>query len=56
MVVTGNEPYEREALKKYLSREFKMKDFGDLKRFLGIEMSRFLKGIFLSRQSMYWIY
>ena len=48
MVVTGNDPQEREALKNHLSREFEIKDLGELKYFLGIEVSRSLKGIFLS--------
>ena len=46
MVVTGNDPKEKKALQIYLSREFKMKDLGHLKFFLGIEMSRSDKGIF----------
>ncbi|KAK2983051.1 hypothetical protein RJ640_001868 [Escallonia rubra] len=50
MVVTGNGPEEREALQGYLSREFKMKDLGPLKYFLGIEVSRSNKGIFLSQR------
>ena len=36
MVVTGNDPDKREALQSYLSSEFKMKDLGHLKYFLGI--------------------
>ena len=31
MVVTGNDEEEREALQKYLSREFEMKNLGALK-------------------------
>ncbi|KAK2991285.1 hypothetical protein RJ640_024550 [Escallonia rubra] len=50
MVVTGNDPEEREALQGHLSREFKMKDLGPLKYFLGIEVSRSNKGIFLSQR------
>ncbi|KAK3009717.1 hypothetical protein RJ639_014570 [Escallonia herrerae] len=50
MVVTGNDPEEREALQGHLSREFKMKDLGPLKYFLGIEVSRSKKGIFLSER------
>ncbi|RVW22622.1 Retrovirus-related Pol polyprotein from transposon TNT 1-94 [Vitis vinifera] len=47
--VTGNDPEERKALQNYLSREFKMKDLGHLKYFLGIEVSRSSEGIFLSQ-------
>ncbi|WKA07496.1 hypothetical protein VitviT2T_025316 [Vitis vinifera] len=50
MVVTGNDPEERKALQNYLSREFKMKDLGPLKYFLGIEVSRSSEGIFLSQR------
>ena len=48
MVVTGNDPDERKALQSHLSSEFKMKDLNHLKYFLGIEVSRSDKGIFLS--------
>jgi hypothetical protein len=50
MVVTGNDVEERKALQSYLSREFEMKDLGPLKFFLGIEVSRSTKGIFLSQR------
>uniref|UniRef100_A0A803NUD0 Reverse transcriptase Ty1/copia-type domain-containing protein n=1 Tax=Cannabis sativa TaxID=3483 RepID=A0A803NUD0_CANSA len=50
MVVTGNDPVERKALQNYLSREFEMKDLGPLKYFLGIEVSRSKRGIFLSQR------
>ena len=50
MVVTGNDPDERKALQSYLSSEFEMKDLGHLKYFLGIEVSRSDKGIFLSQR------
>ncbi|RVW29870.1 Retrovirus-related Pol polyprotein from transposon RE1 [Vitis vinifera] len=50
MVVTGNDPEERKALQNYLFREFKMKDLGHLKYFLGIEVSRSSEGIFLSQR------
>ena len=50
MIVTGNDPEERRALKDYLFKEFEMKDLGPLKYFLGIEVSRSNKGIFLSQR------
>ena len=50
MVVKGNDLEERKTLQNYLSREFEMKDLGLLKYFLGIEVSRSSKGIFLSQR------
>ena len=39
IVVTRNDPKERNALQEYLAKEFEMKDLGALKYFLGIEVS-----------------
>ena len=50
MVVTRNDHDERKALQSYLSSEFKMKDLDHLKYFIGIEVSRFDKRIFLSKR------
>ena len=50
MVVTGHDPDERKAQQSYLSSEFEMKDLGHLKYFLGIEVSRSDKWIFLSQR------
>lgn len=50
MIVIGNDPKEMKALQNYLSREFEMKDLGTLKYFLGIEVSRSKRRIFLSQR------
>ena len=52
MIITGDDLEEIESLKRNLFREFEMKDLGDLKYFLGIEVLRSQKGIFL-RQRKY---
>lgn len=49
-MVMGNNTEEREALQRYLSKEFEMKNLGPLKYFLGIEVSRFKEEIFLSQR------
>lgn len=48
MIVIANDVEKRKALESYLSKEFEMKDIGPSKYFLGIEVSRSSKGIFLS--------
>ncbi|CAL8152107.1 unnamed protein product [Prunus armeniaca] len=50
IIVTGNDTEAQLKLQKYLSQEFEMKDLGDLKYFLGIEVARSKIGIFLSQQ------
>ncbi|CAL2239063.1 unnamed protein product [Prunus armeniaca] len=50
IVLTGNDTGEQLKLQKYLFQEFEMKDLGDLKYFLGIEVARSTNSIFLSQR------
>ncbi|CAL8174271.1 unnamed protein product [Prunus armeniaca] len=50
IVVTGNDTGEQLKLQKYLSQEFEMKDLGDLKYILGMDVARSTTGIFLSQR------
>ncbi|KAL6277717.1 hypothetical protein ACE6H2_021318 [Prunus campanulata] len=50
MILTGSDDDEIDKLKKYLSSEFEMKELGELKYFLGIEVARSDQGIFLSQR------
>jgi hypothetical protein len=52
MIITGNDD-EISSLQEHLVTEFEMKNLGGLKYFLGIEVARSSKGIFLSQESMY---
>lgn len=47
MVITGNDEEKINNLKKKLFLEFEMKDLGNLKYFLGIEVLRSKQGIFM---------
>lgn len=50
MIITGNDPLNISQLKKNLSKEFEVKDLGQLRYFLGIEIARSHKGIILSQR------
>lgn len=48
IIVTWNDEVEKKVLKKYLAKEFEIKDLGRLKYFLGIEVARSRHEIFIS--------
>ena len=50
MIITGDDTDEIAELKKNLFQEFEMKDLGLLKYFLGIEVLRSKKGIFINQR------
>ncbi|CAL8138863.1 unnamed protein product [Prunus armeniaca] len=50
IIIIGNDTKKKLKLQKYLSQEFEMKDLGDLKHFLGIEVARSKTSIFLSQR------
>jgi hypothetical protein len=50
IIITGDDFVERDKLRKRLSAEFKIKELGKLKYFLGIEVVYSEKGICISQQ------
>lgn len=50
MIITGNDKGEMEQLRQKLFVEFEMKDLGRLKYFLGIEVLRSERGIFICQK------
>jgi hypothetical protein len=48
IIITGDDEEETMKLKESLRKEFELKDLGQLKYFLGIEIARSSKGISLS--------
>ncbi|XP_028114451.1 uncharacterized protein LOC114312425 [Camellia sinensis] len=49
VILIRNDLEQIQELKKFLNDRFKLKDLGNLKYFLGIEVARSTKGIFLSQ-------
>ncbi|RVW39753.1 Copia protein [Vitis vinifera] len=50
IILSGNDMGVLQNLKKYLSEEFEVKDLGNLKYFLGMEVARSRKGIVVSQR------
>lgn len=50
LLIAGNDMKSIEAVKLFLSSQFHMKDLGDIRYFLGIEVDRTTDGIFLSQK------
>ncbi|XP_056695762.1 uncharacterized mitochondrial protein AtMg00810-like [Spinacia oleracea] len=50
LVITGNNMVSISAAKTFLSSQFHMKDLGELRYFLGLEVDRPKEGIFLSQK------
>src|SRR3954466_10651482 len=50
IVITGDDAEEIQRLKNRLRKEFEVKDLGQLKYFLGIEIARSPRGIVLSQR------
>ena len=50
IIMTGNYEKERDNLRKWLMKEFEIKELGLLKYFLGIKVAWSQQGIFVSQQ------
>ena len=50
ILLTGNDLTEIQRVKDCLLQQFRIKDLGDLKYFLGIEFSRSKAGIYMSQR------
>jgi hypothetical protein len=50
LIITGNDKRGIDSTKTYLKSVFDIKDLGELKYFLGIEVCRTLEGLFLSQR------
>ena len=50
IILTGDYEEEIRTIKSFLTAEFEIKDLGNLKYFLGMEIARSRKGIFVSQR------
>lgn len=53
IIIIGDDEVEVKRLKENLSKEFEVKDLGQLRYFLGIEVARSQKVYFSRKESMY---
>ena len=56
IIITGHNLEEIRKLQSYLAKEFKIKDLGSLRYFLGIEVARSKMGFLFLNENMYKIY
>jgi Reverse transcriptase (RNA-dependent DNA polymerase) len=49
IIITGDNQFEIDCIKENFKQKFKIKDLGRLKYFLGIEIDRSSKGLFISQ-------
>ena len=50
IILTGDDDVEIRQIKEALAREFKIKDLGEMKYFLGMEVARSKQGIYISQR------
>ena len=50
ILLTGDDTTEGKRIKKVLAKEFEIKDLGPMKYFLGMEVARSKKGIYVSQR------
>jgi Reverse transcriptase (RNA-dependent DNA polymerase) len=50
IIIIRNNNEKNEKVKKYLKKEFDIKDLGQLSYFLGVEIATSSKGLFLSQR------
>lgn len=51
IIVNGDKNDEKETIMLMMTKEFQVKDFGTLKYFLGMEIARSKKEIFVSKRN-----
>ena len=54
ILLASNDPQSIKLLKESLHAEFKLKDLGNLKYFLGLEVQDLLKGFLYAKGNMHW--